>query len=272
MPAFKAVRRCKTLSVPASIDVSDPALPLPFPASTLIDPLRAALFLDFDGTLVAIADQPDQVRVSPHLRDLLALLSQAANGALAIVTGRDIADVDAYLAPLRLPIAGVHGLVRRTADGRLDETPSNGAAIATIEARLQPFVSAERGLLLERKTASIALHYRARPDLEKASQIAIEKALGGVDSVTLVRGKMVFEAKAGTAHKGQAVDAYMNEAPFAGRVPFFAGDDRTDEDAFSAVNARGGVTVKIGTGTTKARYRIDGQTDFIDWLDSLRMT
>lgn len=250
--------------------MSDPALPLPFPASSLLDPARAALFLDFDGTLVAITDRPDLVRVSPRLRDTLTLLSDGTGGALAIVTGRDIADVDRYLAPLRLPVAGIHGMVRRRADGGVDETPSDNAAIATIDARLQPFVSGEKGLLLERKTASIALHYRARPDLEQASQDAMEDALGGVDSVTLLRGKMVLEAKAGTAHKGQAVDAYMNEPPFAGRLPFFAGDDRTDEDAFATVNARGGISVKIGTGTTKARYRIDRQTDFIDWLDSLR--
>lgn len=250
--------------------MSHPALPLPYPASSILDPTRAALFLDFDGTLVAITDRPDLVRVSPHLRDLLTWLLEGAGGALAIVTGRDIADVDSYLAPLRLPIAGIHGMVRRRADGHLDETPSDDAAIATIDARLQPFVSGADGLLLERKTASIALHYRARPDLEQASRDAMEEALGGVDSVTLLRGKMVLEAKAGTAHKGQAVQAYMNEAPFAGRLPFFAGDDRTDEDAFETVNACGGISVKIGTGPTMARYRIDRQTDFIDWLDSLR--
>jgi len=253
-------------------DGTGTAAPLEDLAAGSIDPHAIALFLDFDGTLVGFADHPEQVFLLAETRAALTLLSGALGGALAVVTGRDIGVVDGFLAPLRLPVAGVHGLKRRSADGALHEAVVDGQVLGALHDRLARLVEISPGLLLERKSASVALHYRARPELEGRCIAAMDEAVAGLAGLHLMRGKMVIEAKADGSDKGGAVEEFLAEQPFAGRRPFFAGDDVTDEDAFAAVNARGGVSIKVGPGPTAARYRAADIADFLAWLQGLAET
>ena len=224
----------------------------------------AAFFIDFDGTLVAIAARPDLVRVEPGLIALLRRLMGRFGGAVAVVTGRPLATVDALLAPLKLPVAAEHGSVRRDATGVVHGDGESAATMALVAARLEPLVEANPGLLLERKTASIALHYRQRPELGEMCAEAVQAATADMPELSVLPGKMVYEVRPQGADKGTAVEAFLGEAPFAGRVPVYIGDDVTDEHAFAAVNARGGVTIKLGEGETLATYRA-AREDFLDW-------
>jgi len=240
--------------------------PLTALSSRCIDAERTAIFLDFDGTLVEIAEHPDLVQLSRDTRNAVAQIYSALGGALAVITGRDIADIDRFLKPLHLPVAGVHGLRRRSTDGLVYGPLVDGRAIAVLNDRLQPFVSGSSGLLLERKAGSVALHYRARPDLERGCVEAMDDAIHGVEGIHLIRGKMVIEAKADTSDKGGAIRDFLSEPPFAGRMPFFAGDDATCGDAFAVVNSRQGISVKVGPSQTLARYRANSTPEFLDWL------
>jgi trehalose 6-phosphate phosphatase len=224
----------------------------------------AAFFIDFDGTLVVIAARPDLVRVEPGVIALLRRLAGRYGGAVAVVTGRPLAAVDALLAPLKLPIAAEHGSVRRDAAGVLHGNSKWSARIEQVAARLAPFVEANPGLLFELKTASVALHYRQRPELGQMCAEAVQAATADLAELSVLPGKMVYEVRPQGADKGTAVEAFLDEAPFAGRVPVYIGDDFTDEHAFAAVNARGGVTIKVGEGETLAHYRA-AREDILDW-------
>lgn len=231
-------------------------------------PRQSAFFFDFDGTLVAIAPRPDLVAVEPHVREVLAALSGQFDGALAIVTGRPLDAVDGFMAPLRLATAAEHGSVRRDAAGGMHIDKGNAAAVEAAHAALDVFTKDKPGLLLERKSSSIALHYRARPELAAACKDAAEQAVAGNPELALLPGKMVFELKPRGVDKGEAVRAFLGEAPFRDRTPVFIGDDVTDEHAFAVVNALGGISVKIDDGDTLARYRTDRKGLF-DWLFQL---
>lgn len=239
---------------------------------TLSEPDRIAFFLDFDGTLVEFAERPDAVRLAARTRDALSRLTDATGGAVAIVTGREIADLDHFLTPLRLPAAGVHGLTRRTLSGESLAAPIDADFLRHAELLLAPLVLSEPGLLLERKSNAVALHYRARPDLEAACGAVMDELAAVTRGIQIKRGKMVFEAKPAIADKGTAILDFLKEAPFAGRCPLFAGDDVTDEDAFAAVNALDGITIKIGPGATIACHRADGTTAFLDWLHATSLS
>jgi trehalose 6-phosphate phosphatase len=244
------------------------AMTIPLTAKNLQFSQRAkpAFFFDFDGTLVEFADHPDLVEMSQDIRDGINRIVDAVDGALAIVTGRDICDIDRFFAPSKLSVAGVHGMMRRRGDGVIDRSPINVDAIDTLENRLQQFVVGFPDLLLERKSGSIALHYRARPDLEVACVKEMDKATADIKGLHVLHGKMVVEAKAGDWNKGNAIADFMAEEPFLRRVPVFAGDDLTDEDGFREVNARDGMSIKVGPGKTQAHYRIAGVSALQTWL------
>lgn len=235
---------------------------------TLTDPRGVAMFLDFDGTLVEIAETPDAVHVAQTTRATLVRLQKLLDGALAIVTGREIAIVDAMLSPFRCPVAGVHGLTRRDAEGREHDKPIPPSFLDAAERQLATLAAKNPGLLVERKSHAVALHYRGRPSLEAACIAAMEELIALDERVCLVRGKMVIEARPIGGDKGSAVVDFLAERPFAGRRPVFAGDDVTDEDAFRVVNDRNGVTLKIGGGESRARYRLDDTAAFLHWLET----
>lgn len=227
-----------------------------------------ALFLDFDGTLADIADSPCRVRIDPRLPTTLATLSDVLDGAVALVSGRPLAQIDALLVPLVLPAAGLHGLERRRADGGIIRAEAPTAALAAARERLEAFAATASGVLFEDKGLSLALHYRSAPARKADCLRAVEEAIAASDGkLHLLEGKMIYELKPYGADKGSAIEAFLAEAPFAGRVPAFAGDDRTDEDGFAVVNRRGGVTFRVGDGaTTRARWRIGSVDELLAWL------
>jgi len=214
-----------------------------------------AVFLDFDGTLVDIAPQPEAVIVPPALVATLEHLHTWLGGALALISGRPIEQIDAFLKPLSLPAAGVHGAERRGADGKV--VLLNTHPLEVVEAAALSLVHRDHRLRVETKRGSVALHYRQAPELESECVAAMQKAVEDSPGLTLLRGKMVVEAKPGGASKGAAIEAFMAEPPFAGRTPVFVGDDITDEVGFATVQRMKGLGVKVGEGATVAWQRIE---------------
>jgi trehalose 6-phosphate phosphatase len=226
-----------------------------------------AFFLDVDGTLLDIAEAPDRVSVPTRVVDLLAQLAARFGGALALVSGRSIRDLDSLLVPLQLPCAGLHGAERRDAGGRLHRLRVDGALDAARSA-LTDFCRVHPGTLLEDKGAALALHYRQAPQAEAAARLAVDSLVAELaPDFTLQQGKCVLELKPAGVSKAHAIADFMAEPPFAGRVPVFVGDDVTDEDGFRAVNAHGGLSVRVGdTAETAARAALAGVADVLDWL------
>jgi trehalose 6-phosphate phosphatase len=205
---------------------------------------RAAYLLDFDGTLVDIAPRPDAVVIPPGLPEGLRRLRARTGGAVAIVTGRPLADIVAFLGDAAGAVAAEHGSVLRLADGgRRDPDPR--PQDASLLARAEAAVRAHPGALLERKTHGFVLHFRgapeAGPELEQAAR-AIAAASPGL---RVLAAKMAWELRPEGVDKGTAVRALMREPPFTGRVPVFVGDDRTDEDGMDAARALGGVGLRV---------------------------
>lgn len=227
---------------------------------------EAACFFDFDGTLVEIAAHPDAIVVPTDLATVLRQLELALGGGVAVVTGRRLADVDRFLAPLELPTAGAHGAERRTGAG--DRAASAIADLRAAVALLRDWVAAHPGSWLEEKPGVLAVHYRGVDRLEDAVRSAVASAQQAVGpgAATIVAGKKVVELRSSTVDKARAVRSFLAEAPFRGRRPWFFGDDAADEPAFAAVEALGGVSVKVGPGDTGASHRMSGPGALRDWL------
>lgn len=232
--------------------------------SVRLESRRHALFLDFDGTLADIAPRPDAVRLSSEVPQVLAALQHKLGGAVALVTGRPMNDIDALLAPLRLAAAYEHGAVLRTRDGEVLRTsaPDLHEALATARVLVQKYPA----LLLEEKSSSMALHYRQAPQLEKICLHALAPIVTGRPDLKLLHGKAVLEVKSSRVHKGTAIAAFMLQPPFRGRVPVFAGDDVTDEAGFLTVEQMGGVGIKVGDGPTAAKARLANPQALRQWL------
>jgi len=237
-------------------------------ASVLRPGVGWAYFLDVDGTLAEIAATPDSVTVNPRVPAVLAALRDATGGAVALVSGRPIAEIDWLLAPLHLPAAGLHGLERRSADGRVTRASTGFATHGDLLARMQAFAADWPGVIVEDKSLTLALHYRLRPDAETAARTLVRRlATPFGDRAKVQEGKMVLELKPTLSDKGSVVRAFMSEPPFANRVPVFVGDDVTDEDGFAAVNAMGGHSIRIGDDPhSEARWCFDGIDTFVAWL------
>ena len=228
-----------------------------------------AYFLDVDGTLINIADTPDAVVVDQRLLQLIADLHRATNGALALVSGRMISDLQNRTGLAKLPMAGLHGLERRDSAGRLWIHAATPNAKSAIKAALEPVVGLHPGLLLEDKGLTLALHYRQAPTLAAyvhrlMGQLA---SLHGPD-LELQRGKCVVEIKPAGIDKGTAVAEYLAEFPFKGRRAVFIGDDLNDEHGFAEVNRQDGVSIKVGRGPSCARYRLPNVAAVHLWLGS----
>lgn len=225
-----------------------------------------ALFLDFDGTLVDLAPQPEAVIVPPALIRTLEGLRQYLGGALALISGRPIEQIDRFLQPMRLPVAGVHGAERRNAQGEVSLLPA--LPLEVVEQTALRLAREHPALRVEIKRGSIALHYRQAPELEAQCLDAMQHAVEQSPGLTLLRGKMVVEAKPGGASKGAAIEAFLAEAPFAGRTPVFVGDDITDEVGFATVQRLRGLGVKVGAGPSVAWQRIATPAAFRKQLQS----
>ena len=223
-----------------------------------VKPYKYALFFDIDGTLIDLAETPDAIFIPDDLAGNLAALSRHLNGALALVTGRALRYADQLFSPHHFPIAGLHGTERRLLDGKIIFTEPTQAFLS-IKQELATLEDTFPGVLVEDKGGAIAAHFRQAPMaaamVENAMQDAVIKAGPGYE---LQQGKMVLEIRPDSADKGRALEAYMADPRFTGRIPIALGDDVTDEAMFARVNALGGISIRVGkpTNTTDAAERL----------------
>ncbi|WP_321490688.1 trehalose-phosphatase [uncultured Hyphomonas sp.] len=228
-----------------------------------------ALFLDFDGTLAGLQDDPDTVFLAPGMDAVLEEVGRRLEGALAILSGRDAGDL-AHRVPGGLWRIGNHGLIPLAPD----ETAPQARASApdAVRSAIEKISAMFHGTRVETKGPVLALHYRQAPDSADGLGSALADAGLSDAGYRIQHGKFVFEAKPEDANKGRALARMMQEAPFAGRRPVMIGDDTTDEDAFKAANGLGGLTVKVGAGDTVARYRLENVDAVHTYLKELAGT
>jgi trehalose 6-phosphate phosphatase len=207
---------------------------------TPVLPPSAALLLDVDGTLIDIAPTPDAVVVPPELLATLHRLRISLEGALAVVTGRPVAQVDALLGSAPHAVAGEHGAAIRHAPGEEVERADVPAPPANWLERAEAVVASLPGTLLEPKTSGFVFHYRQAPECEDALHRAALEFAGELPGFKVLAAKMAWEIKPSGIDKGVAVAALMARPPFLGRVPVYIGDDVTDEDGIRAAIALGG--------------------------------
>jgi trehalose 6-phosphate phosphatase len=229
-------------------------------------PDTTALFLDVDGVLLGFAYAPDAVHVPTALVERLEALHAQLGGALALVSGRSIATLDALFAPLRLPCAGLHGLERRNG-GDTHRVHADASGLDAVRSAAHALVARYPGALVEDKGVALALHWRAEPLAAADLQALAASAAMRLSDYHLQPGDHVVELKPAGADKGVAIEAFVQEPPFAGRMPVFAGDDLTDEHGFEAVNLRGGTSILVGTREpTAARYALPDIAAVQRWL------
>jgi trehalose 6-phosphate phosphatase len=212
------------------------------------DATNSALFLDIDGTLIDIAPAPELVRIPPDLAQLIGDLTTALGGALAILTGRPIVDVDRFLAPLAPVAAGVHGAELRMSRGgevQLTAEPIDPEVIDAVRGVMQ----AEPGVFVELKRASVAVHYRLAPDAGPRIERALQGVVGSShDHLILCKGRKVLEIMPRHISKGTALERIAELPAFRGRVPIMIGDDVSDLTAFAAAVRLGGHGLKVAGG------------------------
>jgi trehalose 6-phosphate phosphatase len=205
------------------------------------------LFLDIDGTLLELAPTPTEVVVPPDLPRLLGNLQHGLGGAVALISGRSLADIDALFPSLTLTAAGQHGAEIRLAGGATERLGRANGVLAGLVPRVVTFAAARPGILVEDKGMTIAVHCRQVPAYQgELGQFLTDLAAEHADLLETIRGHRVFEIKPRNSSKRTAVEHLMRIAPFAGRLPLFIGDDRTDEDGFAAVRALGGHAIRVG--------------------------
>ncbi|NTV10018.1 MAG: trehalose-phosphatase [Zoogloea sp.] len=231
---------------------------LPFPSR------EWAYFLDMDGTLVELADTPEAIEVDESLVRLLARIHSRCGGAVAVVSGRMLADVDRRLGIPRLAIAGQHGLERRDSSGAIHRHPAR--SFGDLARQLAQLQERHPGLFIEDKGATLAIHYRLAPRLGGYLHRLLRRMVLEAQGLQLQPGKRVLEIKPAGIDKGGAILAFMSEPPFCGRRPVFIGDDLTDEHGFEVVNRSDGLSVKVGRGPTAARYRLADVASVRGWL------
>jgi trehalose 6-phosphate phosphatase len=223
---------------------------MPAPPDNL-DPSNLALFLDVDGTLLDIEDHPADVRADPSLVAMLAKISTGLGGAMSLISGRQIADIDRIFAPVRFAAAGAHG-------SELRQHPDDSVAItqtslpAPLIAQIRTFVEQNPDLLLEEKRGGVSLHYRRAPQLEKQCKAFVQTLLPEIEKdFRLIAGKMVLELAPIDHDKGAAIT-------------------EMDEDGFLAVNAMGGITIRVGGNRgSAAEYALPDVASVRRWLESI---
>lgn len=229
--------------------------------------LQWALFLDVDGTVLDFATTPAGVNVDPALLQALLTLHEVLGGALALVSGRSLAQLDALFAPLHLPAAGLHGLQMRGASDTSTHRVAPSDELARVRGAAQALAAKYPGALVEDKGMTLALHWRGAPAAEEPLHEFATSALIDLPGYHVQPGSHVFELRPDGAHKGHAIVELMADPPFAGRRPVFIGDDLTDEHGFAEVNARDGISVLVGSRhASLARHGLRDPGTVRDWL------
>lgn len=225
-----------------------------------------AFFLDVDGTLLPIAETPSAVSPSHAVCALLDKLRSASGGAVAVISGRPLEELDRLLCEQHFPAAGQHGGERRDAQGMITRAEPHSHSLESLRDVMHQLANADTRLLLEDKGLSLALHYRRAPECGPELRSKLQSVLDAYPQYVLQNGKQVLEVRPSGTSKAHAVEAFMSEAPFLGRVPVFIGDDVTDEDGFASVNRLGGISIKVGDGDSIAHYRLADSEAVLKWL------
>lgn len=230
---------------------------------------RCAFFFDLDGTLAPIEPRPELVAIPDNIKQTLSAIYEAAGGALALVSGRALSELDVLGAPLRGPAAGVHGAERRDGAGKIHRMALSEDTAKRLGEELSRVMASFPGSHVESKGMAFALHYRQAPQFQQDILALAATFVERYQELTLQPGKCVVELKPKGVDKGAAIAAFMQEAPFAGKTPLFMGDDLTDEAGFIQVNALNGISIKVGPGDTAARYHLHDVASVHQWLLSL---
>src|SRR5690625_962318 len=239
----------------------DTPAPLPDAASAW------ALFLDVDGTLAGFCNDPDDVSIPASLKATLTSLHATLDGALALVSGRRLQDLDRLFGPPLVAAAGLHGLQRRRADGSADDIQPEAEQVDRLHHAVSALAAHLPRMRVEDKHACIALHYREAPELEPAVTKGARDIAARLPGYEIQPGNHSVEIKPAGMDKGRAVATFLAEPPFAGRLPVYVGDDLTDEHAFAIVNARGGISIRVGRRhPTRAPFALCDPAAVEDWL------
>lgn len=232
---------------------------------------RFAFLFDVDGTLIDIAPTPDAVQVPVTLRHNLDRLKKLAGGAVALVSGRSLADLDFLFAPIKLTAVGGHGAEMRLHLNGTSEQHSVPALDADIKQQLGLIAAESDKILLEDKGYSVALHYRLIPDRQQAIEDAVAAifATAPPHEVEILHGKFVIEVKRAGFNKGTAVRTLMQKEPFMSRRPIFIGDDITDEDAFAVVHELDGIAISVGRLVKGVERRFEAPADVRRWVEDI---
>lgn len=227
---------------------------------------RTCLFLDVDGTLVDLQPRPEDVFIDDELIALLTRIHAQLQGALALISGRPIRELDNLFAPLHLPVAGIHGFERRSTHNVVHRPTVANAKLDIARDHLNSLVANQPDLLIEDKGAALALHYRSDPELADLAERCMQECDQMLGSeYELLEGDCVIELKPSLQNKATAIEAFMKEDPFAGRIPIYIGDDRTDFDGFGAVRRHAGVDIAVGD-RVPARWRLENPAAVRSWL------
>ena len=248
--------------VPETHSETPPAPPADLP----VDPAGHALFLDFDGVIAEIAPTPDAVEVPPSRAAIVAAWREASGGAVALVSGREIDDLRSVFPAYDGAISGGHGAETQMPGGPRERAEADIEAARECGDAMEAFAAARPGLLFERKRAGGVLHYRRDPKEERAAWAMVEALLDGRPGLEAQPAKMAVEVKPAGFSKGSVIESLMAREPFRGRTPIYVGDDTTDEAAFRAVNAMGGLSIKVGEGPTEARHAFGSASRLFAWL------
>lgn len=242
-----------------------PDTPLPAPPAGLLD--GASLFLDFDGTLVELAERPDAVAVDDRLHALMRRLAQRLDGRVAIVSGRPAGQVHALFGNDGMTVVGSHGMEFRWHDGRV-RVADRPEGLAQALVAMHALADRTPGMLVEDKPLGAALHFRMAPAAEADAQ-ALASDLAARHNLHLQPGKMMVEVRAAGGDKGAAIRTLMSEPELASTRPLFMGDDHTDEAGFEAAAALGGAGILIGAARpTNATYRLNDVQATLAWLEA----
>lgn len=238
--------------------------------SLVPDLRKSAILLDIDGTILDLAPSPRQVWVPPDLRRTLSRLNDLTGGAVALVSGRPLAEIDLIFAPLQLAAIGGHGAEMRTTP---DAEPMKRAAALSqsLKRKLASINELGPGILVEDKGYSLALHYRLAPEKGPIVRAEVEAicAAAAPGTVEILPGKLVFEVKPAGINKGNAVCELMSYPPFTGRNPIFVGDDTTDEPVFGIISQFGGLGFSVGRVAADSNGQFDRPESVRAWLSRI---
>lgn len=241
------------------------------PPPPLLD-AACALFLDVDGTLIEFADDPEAVVLLPDVREAIGRISDRLDGAVALISGRPLAQLDRLFAPLHLPAAGLHGhqvrgLGEHASAVAADDNPDTSQWLHGVHQQAMRFAHGHPGVLVEDKGRSLALHWRGAPHAAQQVRAFAEQQMGGRPGYRLQPGDHVVEFVPEGSDKGRAVHQLMQQLPFRGRVPVFIGDDLTDEFGFEAANTLHGWSVLVGAREPSAAvFALPQVHDVHAWL------